>query len=49
VIFFFDVLMNDVVGETRQRKASARNENLNFVSGRELLNAIEDVGGAVPG
>jgi hypothetical protein len=49
MILVLDILMNDIVGKSSQSKASARKKNLNFVSRREFLSAIEDVGGLFPG
>ena len=45
VIFFRDVLMNDVVGETGESGAPAIEVGFDFVSGREFLDAVENLGG----
>jgi hypothetical protein len=37
------ILVNAVVGETSQRKPSAREEHLDLIRGRELLNAVENI------
>ena len=45
VVFILHVLMNRVVGETREREVRAGEKNFDFVGGREFLDAVEDVGG----
>ena len=45
VIFFRHVLMNNVVGETSERKVSAGEEHFDLIPGRELLDAGEYIGG----
>lgn len=45
MILFFNILMDGIVCEAGERKASAGNENFYFVGRRQLLDAIEDVTG----
>jgi hypothetical protein len=49
MILVFNILMNDIVGKTSQRKASAGKKNFNLIGGRQFRDAIEDVAGLVPG
>ena len=43
-VFFGNILMNGVVGETSEREAAAGDKDFDFVRGGELADAIEDVG-----
>src|ERR1035438_2309093 len=45
MILFRHILVNRIVGEASQRKPSAREKHFDFVRGRELPDAIENVGG----
>jgi hypothetical protein len=45
VVLFSDILMNDVIGEAGERALSAGKEDFDFVGGRMLLDAVENVGG----
>ena len=49
MIFVRYILMNGVVGETREREIRAGEKNFNFVGGGEFLDAIEDFAGLVLG
>ena len=37
MIFFFNILMNGIVGETSERKSPAGKKNFNFVGRRQFL------------
>jgi hypothetical protein len=47
VVFFGNILMNDVVGEASEGTLPAEEENLDFLGSRMLLDAFEDAGGLV--
>jgi hypothetical protein len=47
MIFFLYVLMDGVVGEAREGKASAGDENLNLIRGRQPLDAVKDGGSSL--
>ncbi len=49
MVFVLDILVDGVVGKTREGKPPARKKHLNFVGGREFSDSIEDVGSALPG
>ena len=49
MIFVLDVLMDCVISEARESKASAREKHFDLISRREFANAIEDVGGTLLG
>ncbi len=44
-VFFLDILMNGVVGETGQGEAGTGENGFDLVGGREAANAVEEVGG----
>ncbi len=45
MVFVLNILVDDVVGKTRESESAARNEHLDLIGGREFSDAIEDVGG----
>ncbi len=49
VVLFFHILVDGVVGEAREGKASAGEKHFGFVSGRQSLDAIKDVARLFPG
>jgi hypothetical protein len=47
VVFFGNILMNNVIGEARERTLSAGEENLDLLRSRMLLDAVENLDGLV--
>jgi hypothetical protein len=47
MILIFYVLMDGVVRKAGEREASAGKQHLDFIGGREFLDAIENVGSFV--